>query len=152
MNRRAAGKVVFEGNLLLEDGTADLPQLTTEREEWRRQRTLRNPDGQEVELPSASSAEDCQKPYIRDFYSGHPEATSVIIQPAKRHKDILERQTEEAKNIRTLNLSRKLQHVIELQYWDFVKDIFKEIFNIDPLNNWTPSTLPENWDCPPTRP
>jgi hypothetical protein len=86
MDQRAAKKVVFEGNLLLEYGTADLPRLTTAREEWRRQRTLRNPDGQEFELPSSLSAEDCQNPYIRVFYSAHPKATSVIIQPGERHK------------------------------------------------------------------
>jgi hypothetical protein len=32
MDNRVAGKVVFEGNLLREDGTADLPLLTAARE------------------------------------------------------------------------------------------------------------------------
>ena len=40
MDQRVAEKVVFEGNLLREDGTADLPLLTAAREKWRRQLTL----------------------------------------------------------------------------------------------------------------
>jgi hypothetical protein len=70
MDQRAAEKVVFEGNLLLEDGTADLPRLTAAREEWRRQRTLRNP---EVELPSALSVEDYRDPLNRRTPSPQPE-------------------------------------------------------------------------------
>jgi hypothetical protein len=152
MDNRAAGKVVFEGNLLREDGTADLPLLTAAREEWWRQRTLRTPDGRVVELPSELSAEDCQQPYVRDFYSTYPKATSIIIQPGERPKDALARQTEEVKNMQTLNLSRKLQHVIEMQDWDFAKIILEEILDIDPLYHRTPSPPPESWDCPPTRP
>jgi hypothetical protein len=102
MDQRAAEKVVFEGNLLREDGTADLPLLTVAREKWRRQLTLRTPDGRVVKLPSELSAEDCQQPYVRDFYSTYPKATSIIIQPGERPKDPLARQTEEVKNMRTL--------------------------------------------------
>jgi hypothetical protein len=150
MDRRAAGKVVFEGNLLREDGTADLPLLTAAREEWRKQRTLRSPDGRVVELPSELSAEDCQQQYVRDFYSAYPMATSVIIQPGERPKDALNRQTTEVKDRQTLHLSRKLQHVIEMQDWDFAKTIMEEILDIDPLYRRTPSPPPESWDCPPT--
>lgn len=151
MDRRAAGKVVFEGNLLREDGTADLPLLTAAREEWRNQRTLRTSDGRVVELPSELSAEDCQQPYVRDFYSAYPMATSIIIQPGERPKDALNRQTTEVKDRQTLHLSRKLQHVIEQQDWDFAKTIMEEILDIDPLYRRTPSPPPESWDCPPTR-
>jgi hypothetical protein len=151
MDNRAAGKVVFEGNLLREDGTANLPLLTAAREEWWRQRTLRAPDGRVVELPSELSAEACQQPYVRDFYSTYPKATSIIIQPGERPKDALARQTEEVKNMQTLNLSRKLQHVIEMQDWDFAKIILEEILDIDPLYRRTPSPPPESRDCQPTR-
>jgi hypothetical protein len=116
------------------------------------ERTLRTPDGRVVELPSELLAEDCQQPYVRDFYSTYPKATSIIIQPGERPKDALARQTEEVKNMQTLNLSRKLQHVIEMQDWDFAKIILEEILDIDPLYHRTPSPPPESWDCPPTRP
>ncbi|EFX78905.1 hypothetical protein DAPPUDRAFT_104909 [Daphnia pulex] len=72
--------------------------------------------------------------------------------PGERPKDALARQTEEVKNMQTLNLSRKLQHVIEMQDWDFAKIILEEILDIDPLYRRTPSPPPESWDCPPTRP
>jgi hypothetical protein len=42
--------------------------------------------------------------------------------------------------------------VKKLQDWNFAKEIFEEIFDIDPMNRRTTSPPPENWDCPPTRP
>jgi hypothetical protein len=86
----------------------------------------------------------CQKPYIRDFYSAHPKATTVIIQPGERPKDALARHTEEVKNIRTLNLSKNSKTgTSPRRYWRRYSTY---------SNHRTPSPPPENWDCPPTRP
>jgi hypothetical protein len=149
---RQKGKIRFEGELRFPDGTVNVELLDHVADLWDQRRRLEGVDNHSVELPIELSAEECEDPYIRDFYRSNPEAVSVVIRRGESYKNALSRQCEESKNHRTFALQEELLQALKYHQLPKVRDFMNRILDVDPLNLRSPSPVQDNWDVPSPEP
>jgi hypothetical protein len=106
-----------------------------------RERVIRT-GGYLVQIPEELSAEDCKKPYIREFYRKHPLASNITIQPAKSHEEALAPQNPNQKDGQIVQLVQKLKSAIYGENWDTTRKLFNGILDVDPLHHRTPVPPP----------
>jgi hypothetical protein len=107
-----AGKTEFVGSLFFKDGTLDIQKYKDARDQSSKERDEIRTGGYLVEIPQELSAEDCKKPYIREFYKRHPLASNIIIRPRESHEQPLARQNPNQKDGQTIQLVQKLKSAI----------------------------------------
>jgi hypothetical protein len=118
--KRDAGKTEFVGSLFFKDGTLDIQKYKDARDQSSKERDEIRTGGYLVEIPQELSAEDCKKPYIREFYTRHPLASNITIRPGESHEQALACQNLNQKEGQTIQLVQKLKSAIYGEHWAYM--------------------------------